>query len=72
VVSAVDPSDVSTALAAFVWWEPGGALRLRWLCAPPGDFHCRSRGGGWLDHSGRLIERSHEFGLLLEGRIDDF
>src|SRR6516165_696803 len=67
VVAAVDPSDVSAA-AAFVWWEPGGALLLRWLCAPPGDFHCRSRGGG-LDRSGSFIERGHKFGLLLEGRI---
>jgi len=57
VVAAVDPADVSAA-AAFVGWEPGGALRLRWLCAPPGDFHCRSLGGR-LDRSGRLIERSH-------------
>src|SRR6516164_517872 len=52
LVAAVDPSDVSAALA-FGWWEPGGALLLRWLCAPPGDFHCRSRGGG-LDRSGRM------------------
>src|SRR6516225_10214737 len=70
VAAAVYPADMSAA-AAFVWWEPGGALLLRWLCAPPGDFHCRSRGGG-LDHSGRFIERSHKFGLLLEGWIGEF